>query len=372
MAPIDPRRIQTAQELADQLAGLFHQRGLSIQRLASAARLSPATVQGIVSGSTAIPRAGTLEAFVTACGQPSEPWLAARGRVVRAASSTRSSSARQAELDEWRERAERAEAALRALGHSPEQVLRNLVSAKLQSLAARDPVAEERKHGHLYLVVHPVSGREDALAELFGEVDAVRCLETAVRRAVEARPPSQPFSPDLNSGVWEPRSDGFVSVRGIAENGHVRESSLLEVYVHEDGGVAVRCGNGAFLARSPWRPVGYTGELPLLRVVSPSLVLSLTCSALVLAGDLASNHASYEGDWQIGLRLDGLRGALADEHVRHGDDDTVRGYDQDVYERMVYRSAKELLDQPAAVTEQLVAPLLRGLSISRRYLPYGS
>lgn len=60
---IDPTRIRTRQELFEQLAGLFHQGGWSIQRLAAAADLSPATVHAIVNGSTQIPRAGSLIAL---------------------------------------------------------------------------------------------------------------------------------------------------------------------------------------------------------------------------------------------------------------------------------------------------------------------
>jgi tetratricopeptide (TPR) repeat protein/transcriptional regulator with XRE-family HTH domain len=84
MTAIDPGRIRTRQELAEQLAALFHRGGWSRHRLAEAAGLSPATVQGIIIGATGVPRTGTLEAFVTACGQQPEPWVRARGRIVHA------------------------------------------------------------------------------------------------------------------------------------------------------------------------------------------------------------------------------------------------------------------------------------------------
>lgn len=59
-----------------------------MHRLAAAADLSPATVQGILSGSTGLPRTETLRAFVTACDQDPKPWIEARGRVVRATRGT--------------------------------------------------------------------------------------------------------------------------------------------------------------------------------------------------------------------------------------------------------------------------------------------
>lgn len=81
---IDPGKIHTRQQLTDQLAGLFHRGEWSHQRLAAAAELSPSTVLGIVKGTSGIPRAGSLRAFVTACGQLPGPWLVARRRVIEA------------------------------------------------------------------------------------------------------------------------------------------------------------------------------------------------------------------------------------------------------------------------------------------------
>lgn len=84
MVPIDPDRISTRQGLTEQLARLYHEGGWSLHRLAGAAGLSPATVQAVITGATAIPQGHTLTAFVRACGQQPEPWLRARGRVVEA------------------------------------------------------------------------------------------------------------------------------------------------------------------------------------------------------------------------------------------------------------------------------------------------
>lgn len=79
---IDPRRIQSNDDLTEQLIALFHRGGWSDHRLADAAGLSPATVHSILTGKTGIPRAKTLAAFVGACGEDSRPWLEARARVA--------------------------------------------------------------------------------------------------------------------------------------------------------------------------------------------------------------------------------------------------------------------------------------------------
>lgn len=368
MITIDPSRIHTREELTEQLVGLFHQGGWSIHRLAAAADLSPATVQSLINGTTGVPRSGTLKAFVTACGQPIRPWLEARGRVVESAQPSQPSRAQLlAQLDVMQDRAERAEAALEITGRSPDQVIRELTSARLQDLADRDPVAGDHENGHLYLIVHPVSGRDDALLDLLGASPSSR-LDAAVRGAVEARG-GQEFSPDLDGGGWQRCSDGFISTRGINDTGRIREDSLLEVLVQENGGVNVLCGRGVTHMRSPWRRLGpinesEANEQPMHRVVIPPLVIGLTHGALALAGTLCED-TGYRDKWQIGLRLEGLHGAVSFEYVREGDEDTVRPYDRNVYERTACCDTNELLEKPGVITKQIVAPLLRGLAIDR-------
>jgi len=80
---INPAQIQTREELTGHLEELFDRDPRSIKRLADDAGLSPATVHGMISGSTNLPRASTLAAFVKVCGQDPAPWLAARTRVLR-------------------------------------------------------------------------------------------------------------------------------------------------------------------------------------------------------------------------------------------------------------------------------------------------
>jgi len=79
---INPAQIRTREDLARQLEALFHRGGKSIQRRAQDARLAPATLHGMING-TSLPRASTLKAFVEACGEDPAPWLDARARVLR-------------------------------------------------------------------------------------------------------------------------------------------------------------------------------------------------------------------------------------------------------------------------------------------------
>jgi hypothetical protein len=56
---------------------------------------------------------------------------------------------------------------------------------------------------------------------------------------------------------------------------------------------------------------------------------------------------------------------FAYEHVQEGDTDNVEPHNHDIYQRMTSAHTIELDDQAAAVTERLVAPLLRRLVIDR-------
>ena len=96
------------------------------------------------------------------------------------------------------------------------------------------------------------------------------------------------------------------------------------------------------------------------------LVLGLTHSVIALAGRLADEYASYQGQWQLGIRMDRLRGAVPLDLLQGGPGNS---YSRREYEKVTSASTEELLSAPHAVTERLVAPLLRGLGIGPRYLP---
>lgn len=237
-------------------------------------------------------------------------------------------------------------------------------SALLQDLADHDPVAsDDRVNGHLYLVAHPTTGRDDALLELLNN-NPIQELGSAVLRAVRARGPSYSFAPDLTGGLWHRRSAGYTSTSGVRDSGEVREDSLVELTIREDGGLALLCGRGTTLQH----PAGLFSEWKPPAVI-PMVVIGLVYGALALAGDLADRQSGYQGQWQIGMRLDRLRGAVAADYTQGGMWGDVRGYDRDTYEQLTESTTVELVEHPESVTERLVAKLLRGLVIDNRYLP---
>ncbi|MFI0410604.1 helix-turn-helix domain-containing protein [Actinomadura sp. 3N508] len=366
---IDPDQIQSGQDLAEQLSALYGEGGWSMHRLAEASGLSPATIQKMING-PGVPQARTLEAFVAACKQPAAPWLRARDRAVKNRGSAKPSVADlQEQLADARAQIRRAKAALHLNGGTPEQILKSHARQRLEQFAAQDPLIDPQ-NGHLYLVVHPATGAEDALVDLFTQRPEYQ-LDPIIRSIVRDRGHAE-FSPDLDRGVWERRSTGCALVNGVdRETGAIREERFLETSVHEDGSVTLLCGAGSISTVSGWRHVSdVINEAPQYRVVSPWLVLGLTYGALALAGTLADTHASYQGDWLVGLRVTGLSGgAWAYEVVKRGDQDVVPPYNGSHYERIAVCETSDLLT-PAALTEKLAGSLIRGLSIHSLVLPY--
>jgi hypothetical protein len=201
------------------------------------------------------------------------------------------------------------------------------LSALLDDLAMLDPIPDpsHRVNGRLLLIVHPVAARDNALVQLSTAAAATE-LNGAAQRAVAAWSTASGFSPDLGSGYWHRRSDGMACIRGVSASGDVGEDSLLELTVREDGGVALICGRGTSEAQSQWISLSSGDEPPTFRVVFPQLVLGLVHGTVAFAADLANQHSGCQGQWQIGLRLTGLAGAFAHEHVREGDTDSVRSF----------------------------------------------
>jgi hypothetical protein len=152
-----------------------------------------------------------------------------------------------------------------------------------------------------------------------------------------------------------------------AEEGSRREQTLLELVIREDGGIRLTCGRGTDAFPRPGFP---PPDRPPMAVIA-LLVLGLTHSVAALAGRLADEHAAYQGQWRLGIRMDRLQGAIPLDLLQ-GDPRRRLGhpYTRDEYQRITSASTEELVNAPHAVAERLVAPLLRGLGIAPRYLPY--
>jgi hypothetical protein len=241
------------------------------------------------------------------------------------------------------------------------------VAAELRRMADDDPItADKRQLGHLYLLAQPEVAAEEALVELLSGGDAMRIVQEIIASIVQERGSGTTgFDPDLRwLSDWVRRAEGNALISYSAEEGPGREQSLLELVIREDGGVRLTCGRGTDATRE-FPP----SDRPQMFVIG-MLVLGLTHSVAALAGRLADEHAAYQGQWRLGIRMDRLRGAVPLDRLQNPLHRIGNPYTRDEYERVASASTEELVKAPHAVAERLVAPLLRGLGIAPRYLPY--
>lgn len=229
----------------------------------------------------------------------------------------------------------------------------------LRRMTEDDPVPENfRKNGHLYLLARPDTASDEVLVDFLARTDLNEVVDQLLQRARAARGgPS--FDPDLaHLGFAVTRAEGkaFTTARGR----DMYESGLLDLLIREDGGTRLICGRGtdSFQARTfpPREPVP---------VVFPDLVLGLAHTFAAFTGLISDQHAAYQGQWQLGIRMDRLRGTQSWNKARDLMSWPGHPYNRDDYERVTTASTEQLVNTPGTVADQIVAPLLRGLGDTR-------
>jgi hypothetical protein len=169
---------------------------------------------------------------------------------------------------------------------------------------------------------------------------------------------------------WRGHADGrLMTSRFDRSDGNVYEDGMVDVVIRLDGGIALTCGRGTDAARPRWIAVGGGDEPQETAVVMPAIPLGLTYSVASLAGALADTVSNYQGQWQIGLYMDRMRGVWPLEHVNSMEEHGW-AFTRDVYVRDTTSTTTELVDDPAAVAERLVRPLLVALGVDRFHIPY--
>lgn len=236
-------------------------------------------------------------------------------------------------------------------------------------MADDDPIrGDERGLGHLYILAQPEIAAEEILVELLGRANVIAVMQETIRQIVHERGSSlPPFEPDVRGLVNRMRrAEGLALTSYSAEEGPRWEQSLLELVIREDGGLRLICGRGTdtFPREGFPRP-----DRPPMAVIAV-LVLDLTHFVVALAGRLADEYTGYQGQWQPGIRMDRLRGAVPLDLLQDLLSTAGNPYSREEYEKLTSASTEEMLNAPHAVAERLVAPLLRGLGIGPRYLPY--
>jgi hypothetical protein len=245
------------------------------------------------------------------------------------------------------------------------------VVAELRRMADDDPITgNERQLGHLYLLAQPEAASEEIFLNLLARNDTMQVLQEMTREIARNRGSGTTgFEPDI---PWLqhriPRAEGIAITSYSPEDGPPREQSLLELVIREDGGIRLICGRGT----DAFPRAGILlEERPPMAIIT-MLVLGLTHCVAALAGHLADEYAAYQGQWQLGVRMDRLRGAVPLDLLQGGNPLYRPGnpYSREEYEKVTSASTEELINAPHAVAERLLAQLLRGLGIAQQYLPY--
>ncbi|MBC9003845.1 AlbA family DNA-binding domain-containing protein [Micromonospora aurantiaca (nom. illeg.)] len=231
---------------------------------------------------------------------------------------------------------------------------------KLREFAAGDPFpAETRETGHLYLIVRPAAGAAEALVPLLTSATLLQDVSMLLNRVAA----ELDYSHLPGADTLRRRAHGAVLSRRLGRK-DLTEQGLRDLTLHEDGSLTLMSGQVVERRRPQ---TGFGDEY---RMVWTPWLLGMVHATLLLAGLLGDRHTGYQGQWQIGVRVEGLQDAVPHEATRGMGLDLRDRYDTDVYEAITTADTAELTGSTHAVVERLLGRLLRGLLLDAQYLPY--
>lgn len=224
----------------------------------------------------------------------------------------------------------------------------------LRAMVTNDPIAAH-EFGHLYLLAQPETAPRECLVDFLERNDAQVIIHQTLNDIRAAREGGQ-FEPDLVSPPNVIRRAEGTAFTTLSLDYTPYERTALDLEVREDGGVRLTCGAGV-IDENPERLMHESA-----RTVFPGIVQGLTRSFVAFAGALGDEHAAYQGQWQLGLRIDKMSGAYSADALRSFMTRLIP-YNQDVYERTTTATTEELITAPTAVAGRLVNALLRSLGV---------
>jgi hypothetical protein len=244
---------------------------------------------------------------------------------------------------------------------------RSDILADLLEMTEDDRALANQKHSHLYVLAQPEVPNEDALVDFLASRGDARKAMLDIYRGIKQSRPKSDFDPDLDASLTHPApcADGL-TFRNYWNSDGDSEYAYLDLVVREDCGLRLISGRGT----DDYTPGVIPRPEKPFRVLFPEIILGLTYSVAALAGALADQYGTYQGQWQLGVRLDKLRGAIAYRDRLWAVGSRVPSFTRDEYQRTTSASTEELVEAPHEVTERLVAPLLRALDIANEYIPY--
>jgi hypothetical protein len=236
------------------------------------------------------------------------------------------------------------------------------VLAELHKFVVEDPIPVlERVGGHFYLLAQPEVSNDEALVD-FLSGDAETILHNMLIDTMRERN-SGSFEPDVNRLVGVQRRPEGLALHNYWNSGRTSNPRMFELIIREDCGIRLVHAGGTDKFRRKVYP-----EVDPIKIVILDLVVGLTYSAVALAGKLADQYGTYQGQWRLGVYLKELKEAVGYiPNMQSGFDDDFNHFAGDNYERTATASTEELVNSPQNVTERLLAPLLRGLNIGSNH-----
>jgi hypothetical protein len=211
----------------------------------------------------------------------------------------------------------------------------------------------------MYLVAEPLQAAGDAAraitrggtnADLVQLIHRVEAKLPGKLRDGAPRPTSAHYFANRSRGASLSSIDRTVAKTSFA----AWERNLVDIEVHENGGVRLLCGR-LTLRRSE-------SSLP---EVFDALFVAYALRLTHLAAEI-SGMTEYRGSWAFGVHGSGLRGApsaqLASELGAR-----LSQYDVDTYREVATASGIEVAEQPVTIATRLVARLLRGLGSAEMF-----
>jgi hypothetical protein len=234
------------------------------------------------------------------------------------------------------------------------------IRAILEAEVARDPVSEEvRQQAHLFIVAQPVFADPEMLQ---------RAIATEWQSWIGneiLNPPrlDQEWSPDLpslqNRVRRVPEGWSATTLEQDRDAGdRFREGYMLDLMIHEDGGVRLFSGRGS-------DTYGRNTVEPGRKVIIEAVVAGLAARVVDTARAVA-DKTGYVGNWDFGLALTGTRHTYSFTLASNFFADPLP-YAGDNYVQTTSATFAELVSAPEAVVDRLFGRLNRTLNV--KYAP---
>lgn len=216
--------------------------------------------------------------------------------------------------------------------------------------------ALKRRKSHLYLLAEPLAAVHAQPSE--GPEEHLLDLVTA---AVRFAPQ---FGPTVQSLTFRRADPDGVAATTFPPTEVLKQDLLaLQALVADDGRIAMTSSGGTT------DPSDWTGGRSS-QFVDVGHILELTHCLAQITGHLSSDRFSYGGPWRLGVRVDRLHGVPATAAMGETMGRRYAGYPRAEFVRVVTATTGELVSQTPDVVGRLLEPLLRGLGVTSRYLPY--